>query len=218
MKEIICTLVLLASFRAWAGATSVGDGGHGVLCHGDSPREVIEPLEMFEAEVDGHPLTADPAANTMTLFYDALSRVRQRFALTDTEVETMAKVGLRMNSPFCQPVRADLETLFIETGAELPSLSQNFQFLLAQHDCHLVVLAQRPNPLEDAHGFDRSWLIGDPRCPKSLPILFVHPGLYPRLTSLGKAVLALHEALRFLPPRVRPRSTGELRELNRSLW
>ena len=185
---------------AFGGGTTVGDGGHIVICGSKA-----EVLDIYERRILVGPSEINFGNENMTLqqMKDVgLARVRARFKLTNQEFEKVATAAtMLLNSPVDPWVdESDPLTYFLQTKSI--SIEQAVYNSIKQNYCEIDIVAIKP-PKELPQKIHD---IYDNICAKKHlareDCFFVSQAAFSWLTKKQKACLAIHESLRYLPANI----------------
>ncbi len=206
-------LVLGFSADAHAGATKVSDGGHGVYCRATGR---LEMLESYEARVAGRTIDlGSPLAGFNIQTRVGLEKLAREFNLSKGEIDRLNNVidGV-IFSLYNVIVDEELISL-IEATAEPVVMKDAVVVRLQRDQCGLGPLAIR---LEKGMIFE-THVVTDEMLDFACPFdddrncIIIARESWNRLGEEQRALLLLHEVMRFLPSRVRPRETHELRRM-----
>lgn len=189
----VATLGILGQAMAEGGATTVGDGGHVIMCKGKP-----ELFDLFEYRVNtsqNRPVTLgeSKSANLNDMINTGVARIAKRFALTQAET---ARVKRATKMLLLDGSTTDNKGWLQHWAISAHSLkvSEQVAAQINLNRCSVDLAVIRP-PLNEyfqsicSHNFSEFEYC-----------FIVFPEPFQFLKREQRACLALHESLRFLPP------------------
>jgi hypothetical protein len=144
LKLFIPAVFFVSHVFAQGGATTIGDGGHVVICRTPSGWSNARLLDLFEAEVSGAQVTFSPE-NEQTSVLDKVSigleRLRMQLDLKESDIGTMKLAAKKFWRFQYDPWREG--HIF---KAKDPVVSQKVYSELTSRDCYLDTIAIHPAP------------------------------------------------------------------------
>ncbi len=195
MKSVLVVLALTYSTASFAqgGASTVGDGGHGVDCRNSKRMQLLDLYEFG----NGKKVSLPDSQSARKSFPVLLARAKAALQLTEGESRELALAAKRFFNFAIDPWAMELRQYSYFLRAKEPILSPSIEKKLEDEDCVIEPIVIRPDPNA------KSLETYDYLCSQS------HAGLqhcflvnmrgYRKLSKPQQACLVLHESLRFLP-------------------
>jgi hypothetical protein len=212
MKLAVILLILGYSASAFCqgGASTVGDGGHGVDCKYSARFQLLDVFEF----ADGKEITLPESQSAMKSFPQLLTRAQAALRLSTEEVGNLRITAKRFFSFKIDPWAMGLAQYNYFLQAKEPVISDNVWKRIEDEDCYIEPIVIKPDPNAE------SIRIYSSLCSMSLAgfehCFLVNDRGFRKLSHPAQACLVLHESLRFLP-RSKKLNEPELRALTARL-
>lgn len=223
MKLLILTLVSLFSVSSLAkgssggsGATTVGDGGHAVVCYNKSEgRKEVQLLDLFEMEAFGYTTVFDLGPSTIPLsskVWMGVRRLKNHMGLSDAEVKEMVYAADRfMRFPF-DPWEAGYGSFFgYFLQAKPVQVKKRVFDEIKRRGCYLDVLVIRPDLDAERTSTENYKSICSRNFAGFQYCFLMNRDLLRKMNKDQQACLIIHEILRFLPKEKKFKDERELR-------
>ncbi|AGH94257.1 hypothetical protein [Pseudobdellovibrio exovorus] len=226
MKSINLMLALMLgmafSFSAWAeeGATTVGDGGHVVICKTPEGWSAGRLLDLFEAEVLGKSVIFDLGSEELSIIDKVslgLSRAQETLNLKSGEINSMLSVAERfLKFPYDPWKRAKTENggAVYAIKAKDPLVSRQVYYELERRNCYVDTVVIHPDFSDRRSQQTKTYeniclanVIGLRQC------FLTNTRHLRTMSSDEKACLVIHETLRFLPQSKSFKKDSDLRRM-----
>lgn len=209
-------IFLIASTAFGEGATTVGDGGHVVICDSASGAPVVQLLDLFEAEVRGHEtqiLLGSPRMALLDKVRIGLDRIKPGLQLSDAEIKQLMFAAERfVHFPYDPWLRAKNGGSVYIIKAQDPMVSPQVYSAFVRKKCRLDTVVIHPD-----HENRQQRRIYENICMAGINGIkncFLTNTRYLKvMNSDEKACLVLHETLRFLSKEKRFRRDSDLRSM-----
>ncbi|WP_148284905.1 hypothetical protein [Pseudobdellovibrio exovorus] len=223
MKILILSLLSVFSMSVAArgnsggsGATTVGDGGHVVVCYDNSQsKKEVQLLDLFEMEALGYPTTFAlgnaqvPLANKVWM---GMTRLQSHLGLSNAEVDEMVYAADRfMRFPY-DPWETGMRSFFgYFLQAKPVEVRRSVFDEMERRGCRLEVAVIRPDLDAERASTENYKSI----CSRSFAgfhyCFLMNTDLIRKMDKDQKACLIIHEVLRFLPKEKKIQSERALR-------
>lgn len=205
-KIYAVTLALIWSCGAVAnnnggGATTVGDGGFGVVCPRAGESSTVELLDIFEARALGKPSEfrlGGESVDLETKVAVGLLRVKRRLILDSHQVASLDEAAKwLLRQPFDPWKRGYGEYWAYFLKTKNPSVNRRVYEEIERRGCHVQAIVVRPDPstVASARAYDS---ICKANIASNRYCFLTDSDLYRKLDKDTKACLIIHESLRLI--------------------
>lgn len=195
MILLIFLLFIISSPFSWAGGggSTVGDGGHLVVCQNS-----MKLLDLYELEVERQvhlkPNFGQP--NSMSLLSKVnvgIDRIKHRFNLNEEQINVLRSIARDFIFDHVDPWQMYQDPKWQTIlGTKKFRIRRDVYDSIKKENCSIDIVAIRPPKINPDDGFIFT-------CPQNLECLFLNLNLFKRLDADSRACLIIHEILRDLP-------------------